>query len=149
MLLYPDMLQPQQPENETAVFAAPMGREEWEHLYAKGAKNQLQHTGMRYVIFRDSSDGTLDTSTEEVSVYFMRMDAEMDDQVCILLRDNEDADTCLESVAWIRMEANFPGMVYIVEGKSNGDRYQTYASAAGAPQELVCMVEYGYLFSDE
>lgn len=140
MLLYPDMLQPQQPENETAVFAAPLGREEWEYLYAKGAKNELQHTGMRYVIFEDA---------EDVAVYFMRMDAEMDDQVCILLRDKEDADTCLESVAWIRMEANFPGMVYIVEGKSNGDKYQRYASAAGAPQEQVCMVEYNNLISDD
>lgn len=137
MLLYPDMRAPQQPDNDTVCFAAPIELTEWEHLYGRGRDNQLQHTRMRYVIFTDNIH-----EDDTTSVFFMRNDAEITDRVCILLRAFEDADTCLESAAWIRINENFPGMIYIVRGTETADKWQKHNATLGAPQDLVCMVDY-------
>ena len=137
MLLYPDQRVTQQPDNDTCVFAAPIESTEWAHLYARGARNELQHTGMRYVIFKDSIH-----EGDNTSVYFMRNDAEITDQVCVLLRGTEDPDTCIESAAWIRINENYPGMIYIVPYTLDPGKYQTHHASLGAPEELVCMVDY-------
>jgi hypothetical protein len=72
----------------------------------------------------------------------MRNDAEVTDQVCVLLRGFEDPDTCIESAAWIRINENFPGMIYIVRGTVAADKWQNLNSTLGAPEDLVCMVDF-------
>lgn len=140
MILYPDQGHKNQPENSTVCFAAPIDKCDWEFLhYGEGKRNQLDATNMRYVILDDKKDG----------VYFMRNEMEFTDTVCLLLRTMEDDDTCIESAAWIRIKENFPGMIYIVSGSTNADKYQRYHSAIGAPEDTVCMVDLTTVVNEE
>jgi hypothetical protein len=61
--------------------------------------------------------------------------------VCLILRENQDADTCIESAAWVRIQENFPGMIYIVRGSTEADKWQTHSASIGASQDSICMVE--------
>ena len=128
MILYPDQ-RIEQLDNETVCFAAPIDECDWQFLYAKARYNELEELAMRYVIIKDES------------VYFMRNDQEITDRVCIILRQMEGRDTCLECAAWIRIKENYPGMVYICRGSTTADQWQSYASAAGCEQHLVAMVD--------
>ena len=129
MLLYPDQ-RVEQPDNETVCFGAPIDKCDWEYL--NGRSKVLSSTGMAFVII-DCSDST--------DVYFMRNDSEVNDRVCVVLRDKEDPDKCIESAAWIRIQENFPGMIFICRGTVDADKWQTYAAAIGASEECTCMVD--------
>lgn len=142
MILYPDQRIKDQPENETVCFAAPIDKCDWDFLYARAKKNVLTNTGMRFVIIVGDHDTAPVDSDEFTEVYFMRNNQEITDRVCIVLRENEDADKCLESAAWIRIQENYPGMIYICRGSTRADKWQKYSSALGAPQEYVCMVDF-------
>ena len=138
MILYPDQRK-DQPENHTVCYAAPIDKCDWEFLhYGEGTRHQLEQTDMRFVILEG-----------EERVYFMRNESEVTDKVCLLLRTMEDEDTCIESAAWIRIQENFPGMIYIVQGSTFADNYQRYHSAIGAPEDSVCMVDLTTVVNEE
>ena len=118
MLLYPDQRISNQPENQTVCFAAPIDKCDWEYLAGRG--KVLSNTQMKFVIIE---------RTDETDVFFMRNDSEVNDRVCLILRENEDSDTCIESAAWVRIQENFPGMIYIVRGFTDADKWQTHAAA--------------------
>jgi len=130
VILYPDQREPPQ-ENETVITAAPIKQHDWDHLYELGRKNEIKEVAMRYAIITGED------------VYFMRNRSDITDRVCILLRRMEDDDTCLEATAWIRIRENYPGMVYWCRW-STADKWQTFSSAAGAPQHQVAMVDLYY-----
>ena len=150
MILYPDQ-RVNQPDNETVCFGAPIHKCDWEFLFSRGRKNTLQQTGMRYAVIIDEEvDAANAESRVYDSVYFMRNDAEINDKVCVLLRNNEDEDTCLESAAWIRITENFPGMIYIVKaGNETADKWQSMSSAIGTEQSCVCMVDFITITNEE
>lgn len=138
MILYPDQRH-DQPENNTVCYAAPIEKCDWEFMYyGEGMRHQLTATDMRFVILEG-----------EDQVYFMRNDSEVTDRVCILLRTMEDTDTCIESAAWIRIQENFPGMIYIVQGSTYADKYQRYHATIGAPEDSVCMVDFTTVVNEE
>lgn len=130
MLLYPDQRAPEQPENDTVCFAAPIEQSDWMYLKARG--KVLSATQQHFVIIEQD---------ENNEVYFMRNESEVTDRVCIILRDNEDPDTCIESAAWVRIQENFPGMIYICRSSPHADKWQAYTSAIGAIESSVCMVD--------
>lgn len=139
MILYPDQRIANQPENSTVCYAAPIDKCDWEFLYyGEGTRHQLTATDMRFVILEG-----------EDQVYFMRNEGEITDRVCLLLRTMEDDDTCMESAAWIRIQENFPGMIYIVSGSTFADEYQRYHSAIGAPEDSVCLVDITTVVNEE
>jgi len=144
MLLYPDQ-RVTQPENETVCFAAPIDLCDWEHLYSKARYNVVDAVGMRYLIIVDESTSVITPGVDVASVYFMRNEQEVTDQVAIIFRRTEDEDTCIETAAWIRIKENYPGMIYIVRGSSTGDHWQTHAAAIGAPEGSVAMVDFNVI----
>lgn len=138
MLLYPDPRVSYQPDNLTTCFAAPIEPCDWEHLWAiaKGSGKDFSAdslNGMPYVILADD-------------IYFMRSRGEDGyDTLIVLLREDEDADTCLESAAWIRVKHEYNGMIYICHKQSasaNKD-WQEYVAitAEGVDETLVAMVD--------
>lgn len=140
MILYPDQ-RIEQPDNETVCFAAPIDYIDWEFFRARAHKAR---TGMKFLRLKDDTDiDAIPEGTDFCSVYFMRNEAEINDEIIIFFRDNEDDDTCLESAAWIRIEENFPGMIYFCRGSLHADKWQTHAASLGAPESSVCMVDIG------
>lgn len=149
VILYPDQrILDRQPDNETCVFAAPIDICDWNYLHALAAMNKrlLGVTKMRYIILKDEAGIAMGDA--HVSVYFMRNTREINDQVCILLRDMETPDECLESAAWIRITKRFHGMIYICQGSITADKWQTHAASLGANEESVCMVDLDYSGGD-
>lgn len=126
-----------QPDNLTTCFAAPIHIGDWEHLWcvAKGSGKDFSAdslNGMPYVILADD-------------IYFMRSNGEDGyDTLIVLLREDEDADTCLESAAWIRVKHEYNGMIYICRKQlSDHFEWQTFRAitAEGVDETLVAMVD--------
>lgn len=127
-----------QPDNPTTCFATPIEPCDWEHLWgiAKGSGKDFSAdplNNMPYVILADS-------------IYFMRSRGEDGyDTLVVLLREDEDPDTCLESAAWIRVKHEYNGMIYICHKQSasaNPD-WQTYVAitSTGVDEAYVAMVD--------
>ena len=132
MLLYPDKLVSNQPQNETTCFGGDIDYCDFVYLKARG--QQVPETNMHYAILHDEQNGA--------NVFFMRNENVATDRVCVLLRGDEGANKCLESAAWIRVKEEFPGMIYIVRGSTNHhNTIRWHASLMGAAQEYVCMVD--------
>ena len=137
MLLYPDPRVSDQPDNLTTCFAVPIDPCEWEHLWAiaKGSGKDFSAddlNGIPYVILADG-------------IYFMRSNGESGyDTLVVMLREDEDADTCLESAAWIRVRQEYNGMIYICRKSTTADQWQSFAAiaAANVDESLVAMVDF-------
>lgn len=130
MLLWPDPRVDEQPENLTTCFAVPIDSCEWEYLL--GRCKQEQSNFMPFTIL------------EGDEIYFMRSAGEDGyERVAILLRNNEDADECLESAAWIRVKHEFNGMIYICRKSTTADQWQSFAAIAATEtdESLVAMVD--------
>ena len=151
MLLYPDQ-RADQPENDTVCFGAPIHKCDWEFLLGRTRGQKITQTQMPFTIIVDETASGSNDGNPNVfdSVYFMRNDSEVNDKVCVILRDNEDPDICLESAAWIRIQENFPGMIYIVKaGSVHTDKWEAHSSAIGADQECVCMIDFVTLTDED
>lgn len=136
MLLYPDPRIGEQPDNLTTCFSVPIDVCEWEHLkaIADGTGDEDAIDGLNAMRF----------VTLEDDIYFMRSTGEDGyDKLVILLRENEDADTCLESAAWIRVRHEYNGMIYICRKSTTADAWQSFAAiaAANVDEALVAMVD--------
>lgn len=135
MLLYPDPTR-EQPDNPTTCFAAPIEICDWMHMKGRavGSRNSEyrdQLNDMPYLVLSED-------------LYYMRSTGEDGyDSLAILLRDNEDADTCLESAAWIRVKHEFNGMIYICRPKTTADEWQSFAAitSLGVDEAYVAMVD--------
>lgn len=134
MLLYPDQ-SVEQPDNPTTCFAAPVSQGEIHSLIACSVPQRDGLNYMPFVIITDDS-----------AFYVMDRGQDGYRRTAILLRENEeDADTCLESAAWIRLKHEFNGMIYILSPDTTPHTEQqkwiTHGRALGAPPEYVCMVD--------
>lgn len=131
MLLYPDPREIDQPDNLTTCFSAPIDACDWEVLNAKAGDPEPLND-MRFVILGGDD------------IYFLRGRGQDGYKTLIvLLRDTEDADTCLESAAWIRVKFEFNGMIYICRKSTAANAWQsmTAISAAYVNEDYVAMVD--------
>ena len=137
MLLYPDPRVREQPDNLTTCFAAPIHAIDFDNLMGKTARqgcepNRDALNNMPFVMLEDD-------------FYFMRSNGEDGyERIVIILRTNEDPDTCLESAAWIRIKYEYNGMIYICrQSPAAHFEWQTIQGiiAAGVDEKLVAMVD--------
>ena len=134
MLLYPDPRVSEQPDNLTTCFAAPIHACDFEHLWgiANSREDFADERVMPYVML-------------DADIYFLRSNGEVGyTSLVIILRTNEDPDTCLESAAWLRLKYEYNGMIYICH-RSESAHYdwQTFRgiAAAGVDESLIAMVD--------